>query len=52
MDENVRFYFGGCLENYFSLSEMEITTAEYFFIEFINNCVKEADQMLVYDICN
>jgi DNA topoisomerase IB len=35
-NKNVRFYFGGCLENYTSVSEIEITTAEYFFIEFIN----------------
>lgn len=49
LDENVKFYFAGVMQEYKSASEQELQDASYFFISYVDKCGC-SDNMMIYEI--
>ena len=52
MDNFIKFYYADCLQQYQTANEAELSTAAYFFIQFVTECKKSSDKMLLYELCN
>ena len=52
MDNFVKFYYADILQAYRTANDTELSTAAYFFIQFVSECKKGSDKMMLYELCN
>lgn len=52
MDDCVKFYYADSLQSYKTVSESELSTAAYFFIQYVTECKKSTDKMMLYELSN
>lgn len=52
MDNFIKFYYADCLQSYQTANDAELSTAAYFFIQFVSECKKASDKMMLYELCN
>ena len=51
MDDCVKFYFADALQAFRTISDSEVSTAAYFFIQYVTCCKKDTDKMMLYELC-
>jgi hypothetical protein len=51
MDNCVKFYFADCLQAYQTVADREVSTAAFFFIQYVTECKKGTDPMALYELC-
>lgn len=52
MDNFITFYYADCLQSYQTANDAELSTAAYFFIQFVSECKKGSNKMMLYELCN
>ena len=52
MDDCAKFYYADSLQAYRTVSDSELSTAAYFFIQYVTECKKGTDKMMLYELCN
>lgn len=54
MDDSAKFYFAEVLQAYKTdtVSDQELSTAAYFFIQYVTECKKGTDKMMLYELCS